>query len=508
MSEELGCVQNPDGTLKDASEIVFTYSREASPVNLSALLPDIHTSTGIHPQTSTVNDASLPKDPAHSKAPKLKHQKLCRGCPIAFKAQCALSDTIHDLASLRLHPDGSRVQAHSGSSKHRQNDISSESNIKARTTRRTRQTTRDRQENWIALDAGGTASIKQRRCATLPREKRAEENAEGLVEDKADDAEVHVRSVENSAGRQLNRRAPFLEEDTGAIDGVEPVKDSRTKKRRKFYHDFSFLDPLRTSSPEFLSSVRASSSRATSPSQNVIEGDQPLTRLKLPAPSSDLLKCIHYYASEYYTARGCLFDAPAESRRATKARKHEKLRNAVAEDSGQVVLGENISRLDSDGSGHPSDGSDDDADKRSEKDGDGKASRRQPVGLKKGKRQKLKEIPRRDMYKAFDGSALMAIGMLLQEHVAGLTNAEPPEDWVQHRESLKALGVNEIRGGKRTRKKLKVEEDGTHERAGSEARGTLNGSQLAEEAGEMNAADGNDHNRSDNSLSESSSSKD
>ncbi|EJC98601.1 uncharacterized protein FOMMEDRAFT_161420 [Fomitiporia mediterranea MF3/22] len=75
MSEELGCAQNPDRTLKDASEIVFTYSREASPVNLSALLPDIHASTGIHPQTSTVNDTSLPKDPAHSKAPKLKHQK-------------------------------------------------------------------------------------------------------------------------------------------------------------------------------------------------------------------------------------------------------------------------------------------------------------------------------------------------------------------------------------------------------------------------------------------------
>ncbi|EJD07939.1 uncharacterized protein FOMMEDRAFT_150537 [Fomitiporia mediterranea MF3/22] len=71
MSEELGCAQNPDGTLKDAN---------------------IHASTGIHPQTSTVNDTSLPKDPAHGKAPKLKHQKLCRGCPIAFKAQCALSE--------------------------------------------------------------------------------------------------------------------------------------------------------------------------------------------------------------------------------------------------------------------------------------------------------------------------------------------------------------------------------------------------------------------------------
>ncbi|EJC97467.1 uncharacterized protein FOMMEDRAFT_163207 [Fomitiporia mediterranea MF3/22] len=54
MSEELGCIQNPDRTLKDAN---------------------IYASTGIHPQTSTVDNTSLPKDPAHSKALKLKHQK-------------------------------------------------------------------------------------------------------------------------------------------------------------------------------------------------------------------------------------------------------------------------------------------------------------------------------------------------------------------------------------------------------------------------------------------------
>jgi len=56
----------------------------------------------------------------------------------------------------------------------------------------------------------------------------------------------------------------------------------------------------------------------------------------------------------------------------------------------------------------------------SDNDGDGHTSHFTTEG---GKRS-----PRRDMYRAFDGTALMAIGMILQEHVASLLVASSSDD--------------------------------------------------------------------------------
>ena len=67
---ELGCAQNPDGTLKEAHEINFTYSQSASPINLSAL-PVPVTANKL---PSALKDGDQ-QAPAHGKVPKKRGRK-------------------------------------------------------------------------------------------------------------------------------------------------------------------------------------------------------------------------------------------------------------------------------------------------------------------------------------------------------------------------------------------------------------------------------------------------
>ena len=59
MSSLLGCAQNPDGSLKDASEIQWQHSRSSSPVDLSAV-----------PQMPLPPFDTPPLEPSHGKASK------------------------------------------------------------------------------------------------------------------------------------------------------------------------------------------------------------------------------------------------------------------------------------------------------------------------------------------------------------------------------------------------------------------------------------------------------
>ncbi|KAH9964197.1 hypothetical protein BC827DRAFT_56656 [Russula dissimulans] len=49
-----------------------------------------------------------------------------------------------------------------------------------------------------------------------------------------------------------------------------------------------------------------------------------------------------------------------------------------------------------------------------------------------------------DMYKAFDGSALMAIGMLLQEHISMLLKPRIPPEWEEEMEAAGLLPEDEV----------------------------------------------------------------
>lgn len=127
--------------------------------------------------------------------------------------------TTHDLATLRLHPDGSRVQQSSG-------------NARRRTAG---STVVDSRGNWIAKDAGGKSSVKTRRSVNSSRT----DDADGEFIDLSGD-EGRARS--QSKGKQRARDSQTPEEDPLQ----EPESDrmnTRTRQRLSFMRDLSFLDP-------------------------------------------------------------------------------------------------------------------------------------------------------------------------------------------------------------------------------------------------------------------------
>ncbi|KAL5527908.1 hypothetical protein ACEPAG_6709 [Sanghuangporus baumii] len=395
--------------------------------------------------------------------------------------------TVHDLATLRLHPDGSRVQSSTVSqSKIRDSRESSQA------VRRARNTGRDVHGNRIALDAGGSSRIKKRRSAVTSSFEDTEGEDTGKAGKKAHQETDTIADRSSEGG-----------ENAGAGDAAESVKGQRAKKRRKFYEDFSFLIGLQTNPPEFVVSEPASISDAVSPSQHVIRSEAAHSQPMPPVPSSDLLKCVHHLASEYYTSYGCLYNAPKAAREATKIRKLARLRKAVARKAGQRVIDEDTKGLESsDASGNGSEGDVKEIGNKADRieDSGRDSGTRGTARPRKRRRTCTKDMPRRDMYRAFDGSALMAIGMLLQEHVVELLRAEAPADWLQQMEASKEAETSRVRG-KRSRRKIKQEN--LDEIAQSDVE-VHTDSRLAEEFQDDIDSDDGDNSTSVSSSSESS----
>ena len=109
-----------------------------------------------------------------------------------------------------------------------------------------------------------------------------------------------------------------------------------------------------------------------------------------------------------------MFNAPKEAREAVKLRRVVKLRKAVARKAGQRIIDDAISGVDSsEDSGIDDDGDEkDNGNKADRMEGSGRGPGREEgaTGPRKRRKKGSKGSPRRDMYKAFDGSALMAIG--------------------------------------------------------------------------------------------------
>ena len=144
--------------------------------------------------------------------------------------------TVHDVANLRVHPDGSRVSQ----ARHEDHPATTSSSLSnASALRAANYVSRDVQGNLIAKDAGGTATIKR---------KFSKGKGKAIS---MDDAEVFF----GSAG------------ESGSDD--ESKKDSRKGKRRKFHHDLSFLSPsklLPTSPPSSQQDASTDSSELPVPS--------------------------------------------------------------------------------------------------------------------------------------------------------------------------------------------------------------------------------------------------
>lgn len=132
--------------------------------------------------------------------------------------------TTHDLATLRLHPDGSRVQQSSVNARHRTAGS----------------TVVDSRGNWVAKDAGGKSSVKKRRTINNPRTG----DAGGEFIDLSGDKERT-----QSKGKQLARDSQTPDEDAPQEPDSEK-SDARTRQRLSFTLDLSFLDPPPVSSLE------------------------------------------------------------------------------------------------------------------------------------------------------------------------------------------------------------------------------------------------------------------
>lgn len=126
--------------------------------------------------------------------------------------------TVHDLAALRLHQDGKRV-------------LNSDTN---RSSRRAKYATHDSRGNWIAQDAGGLANVKQRRSAPHL------ENDDGPSEPEENEDALDETQPSPSSSKGKGR----AREDEEAED--EPGRKPRTRKRRRFDEDLSYLASVST----------------------------------------------------------------------------------------------------------------------------------------------------------------------------------------------------------------------------------------------------------------------
>lgn len=133
--------------------------------------------------------------------------------------------TVHDLASLRVHPDGSRVQ--NPPKHHIKHDDDHEDRLldKILRPRRAHYVGQDSKGNWIAADAGGKSFVKELWSAG----KRKKEEG-------SSDEEIAL-GLHSALGSDGN-------EDGGIGASKADFKDARAKKRRRFYEDYSFLDDV------------------------------------------------------------------------------------------------------------------------------------------------------------------------------------------------------------------------------------------------------------------------
>ncbi|KAI0257010.1 hypothetical protein BJV78DRAFT_1277609 [Lactifluus subvellereus] len=263
--------------------------------------------------------------------------------------------TVHDLATLRLHPDGTRVP------------ITSPPRVGAYTSRRCN-IGRDTCGNRIARDAAGLGVVPKRILVA------EDDEGEDILLGNADVSNDETTSLKSRRGQRMKRRRVDI--DVGFLRG--PVGGA-----------------LQTGDAD------------------VIE------EMSWPPPSSDLLKCVHYFTSRYYAARGLLSDRARIYRR--KRERRRKARDVQTADADADDLF-----------------AEDEAD--TENFVFAEESCREDIVQDRLASERKGPCPENapDMYKALDGSALMAIGMLLQEHVSTLLKPNVPPGW---EEEMEAAGL-------------------------------------------------------------------
>lgn len=223
--------------------------------------------------------------------------------------------------------------------------------------------------------------MKTRRAAAKAREEAAKQNDER-------DEQGTRAGPSTLTGDKGKRRA--LADDGNEGDAL---KDSRAKKRRLFHED---IGVYASGFPQNISRTQSTTSA---------HEDAPLKPTAKYKPTSDLLKCIHYFASTYYSEMGQLRDSSKEYRKEKKLRRLARLERQAALETDKFVDGD----LQSEEEESESSSSEED-----ESESDDKSIESKVVKSKRKSRNSRRSLPHVDvdMYKVFDGSALMAMGMV------------------------------------------------------------------------------------------------
>lgn len=116
-------------------------------------------------------------------------------------------NTVHDLANLRLHPDGSRVH---------------------NTDRQSKYLALDARGNRIAVDAGGSGRVKKRR-----RAQSVEEEGEDQEDIDIEKSELSNEQSNSDSGSKLRSKQKEKEKS---------LKDPRAKKRHKAQDNQAFFE--------------------------------------------------------------------------------------------------------------------------------------------------------------------------------------------------------------------------------------------------------------------------
>jgi hypothetical protein len=134
----------------------------------------------------------------------------------------------------------------------------------------------------------------------------------------------------------------------------------------------------------------------------------------------DLLKCVHHFASQYYSARGLLTDRSREYRREVGQRFAKRVLAQAA--AGGVAYAGPGANADTAGDDPFTEDEEDDEIDYEREDDEGVAKGR---GVGKGKGTPEEHV--QNMYRAFDGRALMAIGTFIPSQIVITTQSRTKE---------------------------------------------------------------------------------
>jgi hypothetical protein len=268
-------------------------------------------------------------------------------CVMASGSQKRLT-TVHDRAALRVHPDGTKVAS-----------------------RESRYVIEDLRGNRIAKNAGGTGHVKKRKWAVISDEESEQFETET---DEYQSSENQSTSTDSLAGE--------VESEEEVNKPKRQKKDPRTTKRARFHQNFDFVLSGKNGAETL------SASRNPLLPSSVGYAFPRIWCLADFLTEQDLLKCLHHFAAEYYSDRGQLIDASRIAREKKKAKTNIDGGNESGSQSTMDFL--------------PDEGPD-----HAHPDVAPTTSAMLQTPKRKG-RQGADLV--RDMYKMFDGSALVALG--------------------------------------------------------------------------------------------------